>query len=362
MKIGILTPHYAFNYGAVLQAFALLTYLKSQGHDVVIINRRPPSQAAVPSLAGRVCRKMQEHTQGRNFIANEIKHLQPQTVPIILPQDLSLIDKYHLEAIIVGSDQVWRDDYAFNSFGYNVFLDFAGCEIRKISYAPSFGKDTWVQPEPVRQRVAELLHDFHAISVREASGVDICRRMFDVEATHVIDPTFLLVGDDYLSHYGLSRQNGRKPFVAGYILDGDELKKKALATIAHKLGMDCREIIFDTYIGRLSRFVHRFYPIYPTVETWLRNIANSDFVVTNSFHGMAFSIIFRKQFIVFGNKERGMERFHSMLRMFGLENRLLNWEDDASSLISTPIDYHAVESLIVQWRKKSQFFLNNALQ
>lgn len=361
MKIGILTPHYAFNYGAVLQAFALLTYLKSQGHDVVIINRRPPSQAAVPSLLGRVCRKIQEHTQGRNFIANEIKHLHPQTVPIILQQDLPLIE-LHFDAIIVGSDQVWRDDYAFNSFGYNVFLDFVDPTTRKISYAPSFGKDTWERPEPVRQRVAELLHDFHAISVREASGVDICRRMFDVEATHVIDPTFLLVGDDYLCHYGLSRQNGRKPFVAGYILDGDEVKRKALATIAHKLGMDCRKIIFDIYTGRLSRFVHRFYPIYPSVETWLRNIANSDFVVTNSFHGMAFSIIFRKQFIVFGNKERGMERFSSMLQMLGLGNRLLDWEDDVEPLISTPIDYHSVEPLIAKWKDKSKAFLNNALR
>lgn len=362
MKIGILTPHYAWNYGAVLQAFALKTYLQHIGHEVFIINRRPCSLAAVPSIAGRLSRKLQEHTQGKNFIHNEISYLQPETVPIIYDTDLSKLEAYKFDAVVVGSDQVWRDDYAFNSFGYNEFLDFVdSSNTRKIAYAPSFGKDSWHQPEDVRRQVEMLLHNFHAISVREASGVNICKDVFHVKATHVLDPTFLLERNDYISLYELPVNHFYHNFMASYILDGNASKRKKIKTIAQGLNLVQRDIILDTYSGRLSNLLHRFYPIYPSVKTWLFNIANADFVVTNSFHGMAFSIIFRKQFIVFGNVARGMERFRSMLQMFGLENRLLNWDDDVIRLSHTPIDYAKIEPLISEWQQRSFNFIRQAL-
>lgn len=363
MKIGILTPHYAYNYGAVLQAFALLTYLREIGHDAMIINRRPKWQAAVPSFWGRMSRLLEEHTRGRIFVKNERKHLRPETMPIILASDLPKLKSYNFDAVIVGSDQVWRDDYAFNSFGYNEFLDFVDSSIsRKIAYAPSFGKESWHKPEDVRRRVETLLHDFHAISVRETSGVNICKDVFHVVATHVLDPTFLLEPNDYIRLYGLQRKHLNQQFMSSYILDGDKLKREKIIAIAKKLNLRYRNIIMYSHSGRVSSLLHRFYPIYPSVETWLLNIAKADFVVTNSFHGMAFSIIFRKQFVVFGNAVRGMERFRSMLQMFGLEDRLLSWDDDVMQLFYTPIDYTKVEPLISEWQQRSFNFIQQALE
>lgn len=362
MRIGILTPHYAYNYGAVLQAFALLHYLRSRGHEAQIINRRPPSLAAVPSRMGRWARALQEHTQGRNFVKNEAEHLQPQTVKIVVYNDLKLLEKYDFDAVVVGSDQVWRDDYAFNSFGYNMFLDFVDHrKVRKIAYAPSFGKNTWQQSEEVRRKVEELLKEFHAISVREESGVRICADIFGVEATHVLDPTLLLSAKDYMDEYHIGKNSRREPYVVSYILDYDDEKKHTIDTIAAHYGKPHVGIDISNYAGRLSKFVHRFYPTYPEVRTWIENIAHADFVVTNSFHGMVFSIIFCKQFIVYGNRGRGMERFHSLLKIFGLERRLLDWHDNFREATDTAIDYRKVEPVIKEWQQKSYTFINEAL-
>lgn len=294
---------------------------------------------------------------------NEAIHLQPQTDKIVALNDVRLLEKYDFDAVIVGSDQVWRDDYAFNSFGYNMFLDFVDrCKMRKIAYAPSFGKSTWLQPEEVRRKVEELLKEFHAISVREESGVRICADIFGVAASHVLDPSLLLSAKDYMHEYRIAEDSRRKPYVASYLLDYDNEKKHTIDNIAAYLGKPHVGIDISNYTGRLSSFFHRFYPAYPKVRTWIDTIAHADFVVTNSFHGMVFSIIFRKQFVVYGNRERGMERFHSLLKIFGLEQRLLDWHDNFREVIDTEIDYRKVEPLIKEWQQKSYTFIHEALE
>lgn len=362
MKIGLLTPHYAYNYGAVLQAFALLVYLQRLGHEVLIINRRPQWLAAIPSFWGRCARKLQELTQGRNFLSNESVYLQPQTEPIIALRDVDKIKTYHFDAIIVGSDQVWRDDYIFTTFGYNIFLDFLDSrETRKIAYAPSFGKDTWQQPEVVRRRVETLLHDFYAISVREASGIRICADLFHVHAFHVLDPSLLLNGSDYIRLYGLNVIKYRQPYLAAYILDCDIDKQRIVHSISSQLGVKARCILIFQTTNKISRFTRRFFPILPPVKEWLENIMNARFVVTNSFHGMVFSLIFRKQFIVYGNKTRGMERFKSFLNIFGLEDRLLDWHDNFNDQLNRPICYEKIDPIIKEWQQRSYEFINQAL-
>lgn len=359
MKIGLLSPHYAFNYGAVLQAFALKEYLRSLGHDAIILNRRPAYQCAIPSLFGRIARKLEEITKRNSFLRFEKEHLQPKTAPVVFQTDWDKIDMNSFDAVIVGSDQVWRDDYTFNSFGFNLFLDFVGEEIKRISYAPSLGKDSWDSSVNNTEKVKTLLHRFDAISVRESSSIAVLKDKFDVNAQLVVDPTLLLTANDYVEK--LKIKQSQHDYIATYILDYNDGFKKKIERLSHDLGLKHRDIVVKSPKSRISVLMNRFR-FMDSVEGWVRNIASAKYVVTNSFHGMVFSIIFRKQFIVVMNTERGAERFKSLLAMFGLEERLVNSnEKNYTQHIANNIDYNTIEPLIDKWRNLSMDYLNKAL-
>ena len=125
--------------------------------------------------------------KSNSFGKFEREYLQPQTELIVHQKDWSKFENFNLDAVIVGSDQIWRDDYCFTSFGYNLFLDFYYTDrsIKKISYAPSLGKDSWNADPEVEAKVKMLINDFSSISVREKSSVDILKQKFGVDAEFV---------------------------------------------------------------------------------------------------------------------------------------------------------------------------------
>lgn len=363
MKIALFSPHYAFNYGAVLQAFALKEYLRSKGYDAIIFNRRPTYQCAIPSLLGRIARKVEEFAKYSSFGKFEEIYLKPQTERLIFQSDLTDFPKLGFDAVIVGSDQVWRDDYAFNSFGFNLFLDFINDNnTLRISYAPSIGKDSWNAAKDVEDKVRDLLQKFDAISVREESSIKVLKNKFDVDSTLVVDPTMLLTAEDYRVKFKIATHINKK-YIAAYILDYDDNYSEILKEISNKLSMPVRKITITKGKSKIFNLLCRFKPM-TSVTNWVKNIANSSYVITNSFHGMVFSIIFRKQFIVFMNSERGAARFKSLLRMFNLDSRLVDISDN-DYLIKTnqQIVYNKeVEDSITMWRNHSMKFLKESLQ
>ncbi len=359
MRIGLFSPHFAFNYGAVLQAFALKTFLIEHGYDAVILNRRPEYHCAIPSLSGRIARKIEVLAKSNSFGKFEREYLQPQTELIVHQKDWSKFENFNLDAVIVGSDQIWRDDYCFTSFGYNLFLDFiTDRSIKKISYAPSLGKDSWNADPEVEAKVKMLINDFSSISVREKSSVDILKQKFGVDAELVLDPTMLLTKDDYRKHFKIKKRLDN--YIATYILDYNDELNMVLSHIGKDLDLKIHKILIRAPKSKISKLLDRFRTMKP-VRKWVSDIANAKYVITNSFHGMVFSIIFRKQFVVIMNKERGAARFKSLLSMFGLENRLLNNYNDSLSLFSETIDYSAIEPTIDLWRNKSIDFLVKSL-
>lgn len=361
MRIGLFSPHYAFNYGAVLQAFALKEYLRGQGYDAVILNRRPAYQRAIPSRLGRMARWLEEVAKRSSFGVFEEKFLQPQTEEVVKETDWRKFSSFGLDAVIVGSDQVWRDDYVFNSFGYNLFLDFVDDGTKKIAYAPSLGKESWDATDDVEQKVRELLARFDAISVREGSSIDVLKRKFGVEAELVVDPTMLLTEADYRRVFDIVETKKKKPYIAAYILDDNEMFDKRLKSLSKVTGMELHKVGVRAPKSAAAEMLNRFSSMM-SVTKWVENIANANMVVTNSFHGMVFSIIFRKQFVVIMNSGRGAARFKSLLGMFGLEGRLVEEsEPNYHTIFSTEIDYNSIESLIEFWRKKSFEYLHNSL-
>lgn len=263
---------------------------------------------------------------------------------------LSLLSQF--DVIIVGSDQVWRAKYLKPSI---YFLDFAvESTIIRIAYAASFGCehiDEYTSEEIDRCR--QLAQKFDAISVREDSGLAICQEQFNYKAEHTLDPTLLLEKEDYTQL--IKHLPTRQPSLLTYTLDHDSSKKTISEAISAQLKLPIRMTgLGATPEGEDSRSM-------PSVESWLNEFRNAAFVVTDSFHGMVFSIIFNKPFIVIKNKSRGAARFESLLRIVGLENRLIDNIKDLDSIDLMDINFEKVNARKKEWKDKSIQFLVSAL-
>lgn len=372
MKIGILTLPIAENYGGILQAVALYQFLEQQGHDVSLIykvNATKPWKEAIKRILELLpChdlfnvhtnKKLREASAERtklhqNFIHQEIENISPS---LLTTQDLKNYAKEtNFDAVIVGSDQVWRKAYINDEYYKSYFLDFIDGDAKKIAYAASFGRDVW-EGEDDHGEISELLKKFTGISVREASGIDICRNIFEIEdVEHVLDPTLLMDKQFYLdmiSQYDVENVKSKK--LVTYVLDESYDKKDIISLYQSRLG------ILDNEVLNLKGFnqSNRTY----TIPEWLYAIANADFVVTDSFHGMVFSILFEKQFIVIGNKDRGLARFTSLLSMINLSDRICDSGDfNHEKMMKDKIDYSDVKIKLAELQKRSKSFLQLALQ
>lgn len=379
MKVGILTLPLHTNYGGILQAYALQTVLQKMGHEVCIVNlpirredrklvwktylkrfaanclfRRKPLRAW-PDSGERAI--MCRHT-GR--FVNRYMHVVPCKAIPELPE---LTEHEQIEGYVVGSDQVWRPGYSPDIAAY--FLDFVQANtVRKVAYAASFGVDSWEFPPELTARCAPLAQGFHALSVREDSAVELCKRYLGAEALHVVDPTLLLEREVYealLPPIAAGSGNGEAQLMA-YVLDKNAAKAGWIRRIAESKKLDVNSVGAEARFWDVGKKgVERC--VAPPVETWLAGFKNAAYVVTDSFHGTVFSILFRKPFVCIVNRSRGATRFTSLLTALGLRDRMV--EGDAlggdCSLLDKPIDYDAIEALLKQERSKAFAFLERAL-
>lgn len=375
MKIGIYTQPLRYNYGGLLQAWALQTVLRRLGHDVVTFNpdqykhivwtRKPLVYAKriALRLLGNPIEIRKEVRENREHDL-KMQYLKPfidsniKTKTFRYTKELSSKD---YDTLIVGSDQVWRPIYN-RSFGTtigNAFLDFATeWKVRRIAYAASFGTDEWEFSEKQTQYCKQLAKKFDAISVREESGIDLCRNHLGVQAVHVLDPTLLLLRDDYekLIATGQATQMPEGDMLC-YILDETDEKNLFINSIAEEKGL----VPFRAHSRVFSKTASLNEMIQPPVEQWLRNFKESKFVITDSFHACLFSIIFRKPFVVIGNKERGLARYKSLFKMLSLEKHYLYSLQDFKNKDSYEITEETENKLNVL-RNSSFKFLTEALK
>lgn len=346
MRIGILTLPFEANYGWAVQRWALYHTIEKLGHQPTIINRRWSSN-------NTSCINSFKRFVYYNVICPRFKRFVDKETPSVTPitrtpEETFEVSK-HLDAVIVGSDQVWRIENT-RLAGLDFFLDFLkDSPIKRLSYAASFGKDTWQGTEDDTIKVKNLLQKFNAISVREDSGVCLCNNLFDVESSHVLDPTLLLTADDY--NLLLSKPKSRQELVT-YILDSTEEKRNTVSEIARQCNLK-----------EVNLYPSRSFTFYKSVYTWLEKIRDAHYVVVDSFHGMVFCILFHKQFAVFANSKRGLTRFTSLLGMLGLIERMTTvfGKEEVLKILKQPIDYVSVESMLATHRKKSLGFLENNL-
>lgn len=362
-KIGLLTLPLVANYGGILQCLSLTFVLRKLGHEVTLIDIRPslkPTKRFLLYILARlpfqnirgIRERFMKEKQNKETIH---KYINKHTKKIENIDELKNESKtLALDALIVGSDQVWRYDYINNDMYSAYFLDFYdGEKCKKISYAASFGVDVW-KHEDKRQLTKALLKQFDAISVREDTGVDICREEFSIEsAVHVLDPTMLDLSfyDDLLSAHSSNHETG---YLLKYILDEKETARVYSSIIKDNLGIMSEKDIHDN---------NKYY----TLAEWVQAFKNAEYVITDSFHGMVFSIMFNKKFIAIGNKSRGLSRFTSLLTLVGLEERLVYPEDITSSntlsnVLLSDINYSRVNQIVETWREKSLKYLVDSLK
>lgn len=337
MRIGIYTLPLNYNYGGLLQAYALQTVLERMGHEITIINRQLHPKEAFwyrPREKARriVCKYLLRRKDIRVFQEN----YEAKVYPLISKNTQKFIDQYlhtitisasselhdgMFDAIVVGSDQIWRR--AFHNSKkkcYDSFLAFAeNWKIKRIAYAASFGVDYWEYNDVDTKRCAELVKLFDAVSVREEAGVNLCYEHLGVKAGHVLDPTMLLQKEDYIRLFeaqGTPQSSGN---LLCYILDETPFATEVINTIEQRMGLH-RFHVNSRADNTWATVEDR---IQPPVEQWLRGFYDAEYVVTDSFHACVFSILFGKPFIVIGNQNRGMERFRSLLKMVGLDDRLV---------------------------------------
>lgn len=207
MKIGILTQHFLLNYGGIIQNFALQQVLLKLGHEPLTFEhdtcysrtrwflRSAKHVLKSHSLKGLpVYPTYQGRIGNKNFIKFVLKNIRSVTVNDFTPD---LTQKYGLDAYVVGSDQVWRPAFNLGPRLGNMFLNFADDKVKKFSYAASFGCKVWEYTKEQEKTCSKLARRFDAISVREASAVDLCKNHFGIDATLVLDPTLLLNKEDY---------------------------------------------------------------------------------------------------------------------------------------------------------------------
>lgn len=361
-RVGILTLHFHVNYGGMLQAAALYRLLKDEGFEPVLLRKEPENLSPFKRLIRNLLRVIPGQNIGgvrarakarsthdpflRRFIPNS-------TRPCHNREELRLaVEQWRLGAVVVGSDQVWRSEYHQDSNYPVYFLDFVPAGVRKLSYAASFGHSEWRYPEWLEE-VSGLLADFDAVSVREQSGAVICRDTLGRDDCHlVLDPTLVVDPVFYSEAAAPARLKSQHSLVT-YILDQSEGAEAIRASVETAMPDTCTTTSLS--IGWEGE--------QPEVGEWLRAFMDADFVITDSYHGTIFAILFGKDFIAVGNKDRGLDRFTTLLERLDLTDRLVLGHDPAriASLVSRPINYEQVNERLAASRKTSKAFFSSAL-
>lgn len=330
-KVGLLNFHFANNYGAVLVPFALKRVIESLGFEVEIINY-----------------VAQKFSRQGEFLKFRGKYLNPVSREYSNIEELKT-DAENWNKIVVGSDQVWR------MFDTNVYmLEWAKGQCSFIAYAASFGHDCYEGSIP-KSKACSLLHRFDAISVREDSGVDICKNDFGVPAVQVLDPTFLLSSTTYEKIINREKINiPNEPYICGVFLSAKSANYVNNPNIL--LSLRSKYKLINAIKGESNNF--------RSVAEWLGIIKNAKYVITDSFHGTVFSIIFNKQFITLMHEGfNGNARIPSLLKSLGIGMDRI--ADDVNKItldsFNSQIDYGKVNKILQIKRNESFSFLKKAL-
>lgn len=370
MKIAILTLPFNTNYGGIIQNYALQIVLKKKGHDVETVNIKPKAKLSfkrAPFIyANRVFNKIlckdnsiifleRKKNIDASIIRREVNKFIEKNIVLTEPlkskKDFFKYDFDKYDAIVVGSDQVWRIPYAYPGIE-TYFLDFVNNkETKKIALSASFGTDETEFPERLIRKCGDLIKDFDIVTVREESAISLMKNTygwkFKTEPMHTLDPTMMLDKEDYLKISSEYTDDTDKNGLFYYVLDMNDEKMELINKISSDLGLKP-----FTVSPKTTDFYDKVEErVVPPIEEWLQAFNKASFVFTDSFHGTVFSIIFNKEFIAIGNDARGMARFNSLMNKFYLHNRFITSIGEYKNQAEEAIDWYSVNDILKKERE-----------
>lgn len=364
MRVGILTFPNSRSYGAALQMYGLYQTCQNLGYDAEIMNYfnhwmkqerhttngKELSRSVLwvkRNMSNLLHIRMKRHF--KQFENEMVKY--PKSATTDIAQLPVLAKRYG--AVICGSDQVWNPDITNKDLSY--FLNFCGPETVRISFAPSFGVESL--PESYANTVRSELEAFDHLSVREETGKNLIREISGLDAKLVIDPTLLLNADQW-QKYEKRQSQAKGEYILYYTIRSSRTLWKHCLDLARKTNMKILRIGSNMISSQFKKTYGVEYVCDAGPAEWLYLVRNASYVVTNSFHGTAFSVNFRKNFYVefssFTNS-----RLSNIVNLLGLEERVL-WEGMEISPSST--DYSKTESVLPQLVEESTAFLIEALK
>lgn len=362
MNIGLLTLPLYVNYGGFLQVYALTTILERFEFRVILITHKMSLTfksllkevgVRIYNLVGLLSHRYTQRVilkkENEDFDIFCNKHFKDTVSNEAISKR-----KIQLDAIAVGSDQVWRS-WDSTALGY-YYLDFAiPLKIKRIAYAVSFGTNKLTVSKEIADKISSLVKRFDRVSVREHDGIFLCKNIFRAQASHVLDQALLLFKNDYLKF--LYDSHFDKKQMSTYILDNDEFKKSIIRAIERESGKMFYSLYDEPDKTKNIRKVQK----RTSIECWLTRFMASKFLIIDSFHGTAFAINFNIPFIVLANAERGNSRLQSLLDIFELQERLVVDVKDAVSVFEKPKSWERVNLIRDEHVKSSHGFIKDSL-
>jgi len=365
MKIEIITFHNTSNFGATLQCTALSNYLKKQGHEPQVINYLPAYVADKKSAAkelrnvARAKNKVKAAVKGIAYLSKfkEIKERDRRfeefindnlnTTEIYTSFEELQKDPPEADLYICGSDQIWNPALTGGKLDKAFFLRFTSG--RKVSYGASMGE---FKIEEHKEKLKELTDDFEALSVREPSTAVRLASALEKEVSTVLDCTLLMTRDDYAPME--KPVTTHDPYVLIYDMQRSAVTDQLAQSIARQKGLKIIDISPNPFITHKNST--KMIGIGP--GEFLTLVKNAEYVVTNSFHGTVFSIIYGRQFFSVPHSTRS-GRVADLLNSLDLSERLVR---SAEFIDMNPVNYDIVNSVLDKNRQQSYEYLNGVLK
>ncbi|KLE14595.1 polysaccharide pyruvyl transferase family protein [Clostridium sp. C8] len=366
MKIGIVNFHFAHNYGAMLQAYALQESLREMGNESIIIDFKPneimdgyeiwtfKKIRNIKSFLWTIknYRRLKLKYDVFEEFKNKYMNLTNETYKTI---ESSTLNKYNFDVFVCGSDQIWNMDLNCGLKEY--LLSFSNdSKVKKISYAASIGSNK-IKKEHVKIMKNDL-KSFDSISVREDDAVKIINKEFNLKAVQVLDPVFLLSKEQW-EKISLDVDLKGEKYILLYGLEENELFENIFSVLKEETNF---KIVNISPNKSKSKYVdENLFNVGP--REFIGLLSKAEIVVTNSFHGTCFSIIFGKRFFTIGHSELN-SRMESILRLMNLENHMIREKvksiDELNYIINDNLDN--IEEILKSEIYKSKMFLKDAIK
>lgn len=344
MKISLISIKSQYNYGAALQSYATYQYLKNLNHSVEVVNYFPKRSKNIKGLI------IDFLTIQRRFKIKSFYRKNMEFTKIRYKSFKQIEDKTpEADIYIVGSDQVWNSQIYGGKLDPAFFLDFVD-DKKKISFASSIGRDD-VNADELKE-MKHYLNKFNNVSVREESAKVLLEEAGLREVKTVLDPVFLLEQKDYEKFI---KPVSIKKYLLIYTFEKNSLIEKIAKDVSKRLGLKIIEL--GTYMSKYSSFK---FINNAGVEDFVSLIYHADFIVTSSFHGTAFSILFNKQFIAVAPSVR-RTRLENIANLLGVKERLVTEKTNYSiDELLKSIDYNNVNELLKNNAEDGRAFLKNS--